>query len=35
MAFLDVRQVKIVGMSAAVPSQVEENVNVYKKWGGV
>lgn len=34
MAFLEVKQIEIAGMSAAVPSQVEENVNVYKKWGG-
>ena len=35
MAFLNVRKVKIAGISAAVPSQTEENVNVYKNGGGV
>lgn len=34
MAFLQVNNVEIVGMAAAVPSIIEENVNIYKKWGG-
>ncbi len=34
MAFLQVNDVEIVGMAAAVPSMTEENVNIYKKWGG-
>lgn len=35
MAFLEINHTKIVGMSAAVPSQVEYTVNIYEKWGGV
>lgn len=34
MAFLEVNHVEVVGMAAAVPSINEENVNIYKKWGG-
>lgn len=33
MAFLETRNVRITGMSAAVPSVVEENIDIYKKWG--
>lgn len=34
MAFLEISNVKVAGLAACVPSFVEENVNVYKKWGG-
>lgn len=35
MAFLEISNVKVAGLAACVPSFVEENVNVYKKWGGM
>lgn len=34
MAFLETSNVKVAGFAACVPSLVEENVDVYKKWGG-
>lgn len=34
MAFLEFNGIKIAGLSAAVPSSIEECVNIYKKWGG-
>ncbi len=34
MAFLQINNVEVVGMAAAVPTAVEECVNIYKKWGG-
>ena len=35
MAFLEFNGIKIAGLSAAVPSSVEECVNIYKKMGRV
>ena len=34
MAFLEFNGIKIAGLSAAVPSSIEECVNIYKKMGG-
>lgn len=33
MAFLDIKHVKITGISACVPKCVEENAELYGKWG--
>ena len=33
MAFLQIKNVSIVGLSAAVPSEVSENSAIYSKWG--
>lgn len=34
MAFLQVNNVEVVGMAAAVPSNIEENIDIYRKWEG-
>lgn len=34
MAFLNIKQTKISGIAACVPSSVEYNVDIYQKWGG-
>lgn len=33
MAFLEVKNVEIVGLSACVPKQKEDNCQIYPKWG--
>ena len=33
MAFLEVKNVEIVGVSACVPKQKEDNSQIYHKWG--
>lgn len=33
MAFLQVNNVEVVGMSVTVPSTIEETVSIYEKWG--
>lgn len=34
MAFLQVSNVEVMGMAAAVPINIEENINIYRKWEG-
>lgn len=34
MAFLQVNNVEVAGMAAAVPTMVENNVDIYGKWEG-
>lgn len=33
MAFFKINNVRVCGMSACVPKQVEENADIYSKWG--
>lgn len=35
MAFLQVNNVEVAGMAAAVPTMVENNVDIYGKWEGM
>lgn len=34
MAFLEIKNVRISGVAAAVPEKIENNADIYQKWGG-